>query len=138
MAYGTPKTGRRASESERDRAREWASLYRQAQAEPGGRLCLNPDDEPEIQEWFDGNDPEFLLSLLDGFAQTGTFTPVDGAKAASSISINHALKQARADGASYEAAIEAMANKYGRSESVIARTVSASIKRAKGKATVKP
>lgn len=70
-----PTSGRRASFNSIDRqtAREWAALYRKAQGEPGGLLCLNPGDEPEIQTWIDGNDPEHLLWMLERFAERGTF-----------------------------------------------------------------
>lgn len=71
------KTGRRCGKDERARARELVELYRAAQAAPGGRLCLNPDDEPEIQTWIDGSDPELLLRYLADFAEHGTFAWVD-------------------------------------------------------------
>ena len=69
------KTGRRAPEGGVDRtmAREWVDLYRQAQQAPGGRLCLNPDDDPDFQTWIDATDPDPLLTMLEDFAEHGTF-----------------------------------------------------------------
>jgi hypothetical protein len=68
---------RRAPQPLRDEAAKWAKLYRNAQA-AGGRLVVNPDDDPEDHLRFDGTDPEFLIRLLEDFAATGRFTePID-------------------------------------------------------------
>ena len=58
-------------------ARTWAASYREAQSAPGGRLCLNPKDQPEEQAWLNGNDPEPLIRMLEHFAKYGTFVQQD-------------------------------------------------------------
>lgn len=76
MAIRKPKTGRRAGENDRQIAKELVDEYRKAQAQPGGKLCLNPQDDPDEQTWLDGNDPEHLLRILEGFSEHGTFEQV--------------------------------------------------------------
>ncbi len=76
-----PKTGRLADAHARRIARDWVDLYREAQAQPEGRLCLNPDAPLCEQTWLDGNDPEHLLRMLEQFATAGTFELVGEAYA---------------------------------------------------------
>ena len=76
MAGRKPKTGRLADAHARRIARDWVDLYREAQSQPDGRLCLNPDAPSCEQTWLDGNDPEDLLGVLEQFACAGTFEQV--------------------------------------------------------------
>ncbi len=117
-----PKTGRRANENERKHAREWVSFYRMAQAEPGGRLCLNPEDPPDEQTWIDGNDPEYLLRMLEDFSEHGTFEPV-GVLATSIqlLPLRMEYKRARASGKTHEKAVQALADCYNLSTRTIER-----------------
>ncbi len=113
MARLKPKTGRRASLSERQEAQFWVDLYREAQAQPEGRLCLNPEDEPEIQTWIDGNDPKHLLHLLDEFAKNGTFRMVGETYEAIALLLPRMkFKRLRAAGSSYENAVTTLSNEY--------------------------
>jgi hypothetical protein len=64
---------RGAGKVHREEAAKWAKLYRDAQA-AGGRLLVNPNDDPEFHQWFDGTNPETLIGLLEDFARTGRFT----------------------------------------------------------------
>ena len=100
------KTGRRASEFERHTAQVWVDLYRKAQAQPGGRFCVNPEDEPETQTWIDGNDPEHLLLMLDDFAKHGTFNlSGETYEAIALLPTRMKFKKLRAAGSSYEDAV---------------------------------
>ena len=94
-------------------AREWVNLYRQAKQAPGGRLCLNPDDEPEIQTWIDATDPGPLLAMMENFAEHGTFEQVG--KMFDSIrlfGLRHEFKEMRKN-MTYEEASFELAEKYG-------------------------
>ena len=122
MTVGKPKTGRRANQDECDIARDWVELYRTAQSQPGGSLCLNPADEPDEQTWIDGNDPDHLLSMLERFAKHGTFKHVGK----ESISIHWFLmrlefKKMRANRVSYANAVALLAEKHSCSERTIER-----------------
>ncbi len=66
------KMGRAAHEYERERVNEWVKIYRAAQKSPDGRYCLNPDDEPEAQQFIVASDPEHLLQALESFVEHGT------------------------------------------------------------------
>lgn len=109
------KTGRRAPIGGLDRtlASEWVDLYRRAQQAPGGRLCLNPDDEPENHTWIDGNDPELLLSLLKSFAEHGTFEQVgelfDSIRL---LPMRDAYRKARSAGQTHESTVKKLADEY--------------------------
>ena len=71
------KTGRRAGQDDRQRARELIELYQLAQDSSDGRYCLNPGNEPEDQAFIEYTNPDFLLSALAGFAEHGTFINMD-------------------------------------------------------------
>lgn len=120
------KTGRRAPHGGIDRtmAREWVDLYRKAQQAPGGSLCLNPDDEPEIQTWINGNDPEHLLSLLENFADHGTFELVgelfDSIRL---LPMRDAYRKARGSGQTHESTVTKLAVEYSLDRRTIERKV---------------
>jgi hypothetical protein len=110
MAGRKPKTGRRAGENDRQIARKWAELYRKAQDQPGGRLCLNPEDDPSEQTWLDGHDPKDLLWLLESFAAHGTFDLVGKTfESIRMLPLRMRFKKLREEGATYEAAISDLA-----------------------------
>ena len=76
------------------------NLYRAAQSEQKGRLCLNPEDPFEEQTWIDGNNPEHLLDLLENFAQHGTMAMIDAMgiqEFVLRIEANTRLKELRAE-----------------------------------------
>lgn len=106
-------------------ARKWVDVYRQAQQAPGGRFCLNPDDEPEIQTWIDATDPGPLLSMLEHFAEHGTFEQTgelfDSIRL---LPMRHEYREARQAGETYESTVEKLAEKYRLSPRQIARKVS--------------
>lgn len=113
LARLKPKTGRRAGLSERQKAQFWVDLYREAQAQPEGRLCVNPEDEPEIQAWVDGNDPKYLLSVLDDFARNGTFELVgDTYDAIARLPMRMRFRKLRAAGSTYDAAVFTLSEEY--------------------------
>ena len=68
------KTGRRASQQERDNARAILELYRAVMACPDGNYCVNPGDDPEIRKYLQQEDAvEYLVSSVENFAEHGTF-----------------------------------------------------------------
>lgn len=120
------KTGRRAEKGGIDRtiARRWVDLYRQAGQAPGGRLCLNPEDEPEFQSWIYANDPSLLLLMLENFADHGTFELVG--KLSDSIRLlvmRHEYRDERNAGNTHEKTAIKLGNKYGLSSRQIERKV---------------
>lgn len=120
------KTGRRAKEGGIDRtmARQWVDLYHQAKQAPGGRLCLNPDDDLEIQSWIDASDPTPLLSMLENFAAHGTFELVgDLFDSIRLLPMRHAYHQARSAGETHESTVNKLADEYGLSPRQIERKV---------------
>ena len=120
MADG-PKTGRRAIEEERARARKWVELYRLAEQAPDGRYCVNPEALPENQTLIDAKDPELLLQVLLGFAEHGTFQAVDLNGNARRIVIRAELEQLRQAGVGYDDRLAEIAEKRGRSTRGIQR-----------------
>ncbi|MBK9442976.1 MAG: hypothetical protein IPN53_17460 [Comamonadaceae bacterium] len=117
-----PKTGRRASESERLAALEWVKLYRLAEASHDGCHCLNPEDEPECQTFIDVTNIEPLLRALEEFGKYGTFEFVDSTGIKRML-LRDELKRIRAGGKTYEFAIEEMAKKHNCSVSTMERAV---------------
>lgn len=59
-----PKTGRRASPSERAMAASLAKMYRVADSHPDGWYYLNPEDEPGLRIVIDRNNLDPLLCEL--------------------------------------------------------------------------
>jgi hypothetical protein len=121
---GKPKTGRRASMNDRMQAQQWGELYRKAQKAPGGMLCLNPEDDPDLQTWLDGNDPEHLLQMLEHFARHGTFELVglvhDSIRL---LPLRVEYREMRAAGSTHEATVLKLAEKYALSTRTIERKV---------------
>lgn len=117
-----PNTGRRSNEEERAIAQNWVNLYRQAQKLPDGRLCLNPKDEPELQTFINGNDPEHLLRLLEGFAEHGALKFV-GSSVFGRMLLRMEFNTLRQTGHSYEKAIGLLADRYHKSARTIARDI---------------
>lgn len=122
------KTGRRAPVDGVDRttAREWVDLYRQAEQVPGGRLCLNPEDHPDEQTWIDATDPGPLLSMLEHFAQHGTFEHVgelfDSIRL---LPMRMAYREARQARETHESTVQKLADEYGLTTRTIERKVRA-------------
>lgn len=103
-------------------AKEWVDLYRRAQAQPGGQLCLNPEDDPDEQTWLDGNDPEHLLWMLEGFAEHGTFENVGPMmRSVSRWSLRWEYDRRKAAGERHSDIAEALAEKYGATSRTIER-----------------
>ena len=105
-------------------ARQWVDLYRQAEQSPGGRYCLNPDDEPEIQAWIDATDPIPLLALLENFSEHGTFEHVgelfDSIRL---LILRHEFREERRAGETYESTVKKLADKYKLEARTIERKV---------------
>lgn len=114
------KTGRRAGEYDRQRARELVELYRLAQDSLDGRYCLNPGNEPEDQAFIEYTNPDFLLSALAGFAEHGTFHYIDqlGIR---NIELRLEFEALRPTVRNNEEAIEMLANKHNASVRTIER-----------------
>lgn len=105
-------------------AREWVDLYRQAEKAPGGKLCLNPDDEPGLQTWIDATDPEPLLSMLENFVEHGTFEQVgEMFDSIRLFPLRHEYREARRAGKKHESIVQKLAEEYGLSTRTIERIV---------------
>jgi hypothetical protein len=116
------KTGRRASELDRKLARYWVNEYRQAQALPGGRRCVNPEDDEEARSWLDGNCPELLLDLLEHFAEEGTFADVGEFKDGTDrMLLRASYRTLREAGLTHEGSINKLADEYHYSTRTIER-----------------
>lgn len=122
------KTGRRASEDDRARARALVALYRLAEQSPDGEHCVNPNDEPELHAVVRFNNPEYLLFMLERFAESGTFADVD-TSIEDRFMLQHEMKKLRASGLSYYDAIAQLEVRHGASRSTIERTLSGSPKK---------
>jgi hypothetical protein len=117
-----PKTGRLASTDEQEIARQWVRLYRKAELSSDGKICLNPDAKPEIQEWFDSKNPEPLLKMLENFVAYGTFKDVGEETAARERFMFYVrYRFARQNGESHATVVEKMAEEWGLSEKTIER-----------------
>jgi len=116
------KTGRRASDSERQLARQWAECYRLAQAAPDKRYCLNPEDEEECQTFIYADDPGPLLAVLESFAKHGSFASID-TMGIPEMLIREELAELRQSGKRREDAILDLSEKYHRSPRTIERMV---------------
>lgn len=117
-----PKIGRRASEDERAKARNWVDLYRLAERSPGGCHCLNPGDPNDEQSFIYADDPELLLLILSAFAEHGTFQAIDP------VGIKRLIARAeferlRKGGMNYEDSIDLLAQKYSCSTRTMERLV---------------
>ncbi len=124
MSLLKDKPGRRAGPVDRQIAADWLGLYRKAQAQPGGRLCLNPDDDPAEQTWLNGNDPEQLLLMLEQFSEHGTFAFVsDHDVSIQEMLIRMSFKEMRGNGTTSGEAIEKLASEYSASVKTIERVV---------------
>lgn len=111
MTSRKPKSGRRAK-GDKDIAAKWAGIYRQAQQQPDGLLCLNPLDDMEDQTWLDGNSPELLIRMLEDFAEHGTFEQVgDLYDSIRLLPLRMEFRKRRQAGESYQKAIADMAEK---------------------------
>ena len=112
MTSRKPKTGRRSGDGDKEIAAKWVALYRQAQQQPNGLLCLNPDDDGEEQTWLDGNCPDQLIHMLEHFAEHGTFEHVGGVyDSIRKLPLRMKFKNRRKSGESYEEVIADMAEK---------------------------
>lgn len=114
------KTGRRADDTERTIAADWVALYRQAQQSPNGYVCVNPEDDPDIQVSLYADDVDTLLFLLEGFAYTGTFQNVDR-HGFDGLFLNASFERMRNEGMGYTEAIHALAEKHHCSTRTIER-----------------
>ena len=122
------KTGRRASTDDRDRARELVALYRMAEQSPDGEHCVNPNDEPELHAVVRFSDPEYLLFMLERFAEHGTFADVD-TSIEDRFMLQHEMKKLRASGLSYYDALAQLEVRHGASRSTIERALYGSAKK---------
>jgi aryl carrier-like protein len=121
-----PKAGRRAQDADKEHAQIWVNLYKKAQMEEGGMLCLNPEDLPEEQAWLDGNDPEQLLRMLEDYAKRGTFALVDEPyDSIRLMPLRNEYRAARKAGQTHEQVIRDLADRYYQSTRTIERKVRA-------------
>jgi hypothetical protein len=116
-----PKTARRASADERKRLAHWVSMYRQAQAAPDRRYCVNPQDEPENQYFIHADDPEPLLLLLEDFVRHGTFALVDDP--ARAMVMRREFTELRAQGITREKALAVLGEKHHCDPSTVKRAM---------------
>ena len=116
------KTGRRASTDERAIAGKWVEKYREAQSAPDGRVCLNPDDEHEIQTFIDATDASILIDLLDSFSKHGTFASIDD-YGVERMRLRSEFNALRADGCTYEEAVGILADRHNCDPRTISRKI---------------
>jgi hypothetical protein len=116
------KTGRRASADARAIAGKWVEKYREAQSAPDGRVCLNPDDEHEIQTFIDVHDASILIYLLDSFSKHGTFARVDD-YGVERMLLRSEFNVLRADGCTYEEAVAILADRHNCDPRTISRKI---------------
>lgn len=114
------KTGRLADQDERDIVAELVKLYRQAQASPDGRVCVNPEDDPEEQTNIYADDVDYLLYVLEGFVQTGTFKNTDRHGFADMF-LRGDLDRLKKTGMGYTEAVNALAERHHCSPRTIER-----------------
>ena len=114
------KTGRRADDTERKIAADWVALYRQAQLSPDGWVCVNPEDDPENQVSLYADDTDFLIGMLESFAEHGTFKNVDRHGLADML-LSWEFHDLKNKGHGYTEAIHALAEKHHCSTRTIER-----------------
>lgn len=112
---------RRADKADRERALQWAAMYRLALDSPDGRHCLNPESCFEEQAFIYANDVSFLVHLLESFSKHGTFTNIDDMGIGGLI-LRQKLEALRA-GETRLNAVADLSIEYGVSESTISRRV---------------
>ena len=115
------KVGRNAHDFIRQEARAIAQTYRQIFDHPGDRLCLNPEDHQEDQQFISKLEAfSQLLSYVERFAETGNFgLPVDVER----VLIREDYRANRLRGSPRTATVKDLAEKYSKSESTIERTI---------------
>lgn len=119
-----PKITRRATSTDREKARDLVELFRKAQKEPDERICLTPDEEPEMQTWLDGRNPEPLLLMLEDFAEHGTFQAVGPLyESIRLLPLRHAYRKAREGGQSHQDVVATLSDMYSLSTRTIERMV---------------
>jgi hypothetical protein len=114
------KTGRHASEHDKELAQRWVDVYREAAASPQERICLNPEENKEHHQFLNYSDPEPLLKALEAFAKHGTFEFVDEV-GISKFMFFQDYKSLIADGKNSTQAIEVLADKYAKEPRTIQR-----------------
>ena len=120
-----PKTGRRASPAERHLARNLVVLFRQAQNTTTGKLCVNPTDAVEDQVWLDGNDPEYLLRVLEDFSETGSFGLVGPMyESIRNLPLRIQYRRGRDAGLTHQSVVEQLALEHNFSTRTIERKIS--------------
>lgn len=112
--------GRRSGAHDKEIAQKWVDLYRQASNSPDERVCLNPDDAVEDQQFLYYCDPEPLLRTMENFAKHGTFEFVDKV-GISKLLLIHDHKSLLAEGKTPTQAVEALAVKYAKEPRTIQR-----------------
>jgi len=114
------KTGRHASDHDKELAQRWVDVYREAAASPHQRICLNPEEEKEHHQFLSYSDPEPLLRALQDFAKHGTFEFVDEV-GISKMLVIHDYKALLASGMKSKQAIDALVDKYAKGPRTIER-----------------
>jgi hypothetical protein len=114
------KTGRTASQSQRDHAKRLLELHRLAEQSPDGSHCVNPDADPEEHTYVYAD--TILVHAMDQFARHGTFQnfPTSGIKR---TIVRAELKRHIDESKSYGDAIYLLAQKYGCDERTIERWI---------------
>jgi hypothetical protein len=100
----------------------WASLYRSAQQSPAKSVCVNPEDDPEEHTYLHANNIDFLLILLERFAETGTFQDTDHDKVGLTL-LRWTFNRLR-ESMSYSDALATLAQQHSCAERTIERRLS--------------
>lgn len=114
------KPGRHAEKHDRELAQQWVDLYWHASNSPDERVCLNPDDAEEDQQFLYYCDPEPLLRAMQGFADHGTFEFKDEIGISNFLLI-HDYKALLADGKKPKQAVGELVERYSKSSRTIQR-----------------
>lgn len=119
------KSGRTASQAQRDYAASLVDLYERAMNSPDGHYCPNPEAPAEEQAWMEYSDPRLLLDALRVFSKYGTF--VDPFKHnVNRLLLRDQFQKLRTQGASHQEAVAAMAEEHHATERTMERRLSPS------------
>lgn len=116
------KTGRLPSMETRKAVGELAALCRAALDSPTGSVCVNPDDEVDVQSYlYAENVADFAVRALEMFSKHGRHFHYD--LDVDRMGARDDVKALREKGETFEAAVENVAAKLGVSDRTLSRMI---------------